>query len=145
MNHPDFDYYTEKMLIQKKVFLRKFQPFSLRTQTKFFSLYIFCPRHHLATVPTHLVIKHHHLAIPPIHLFDEVIHEWSLSNLTFKKNIFPHKSKKLCYVFIIRVIETEYAMKFPSTWLAYYFCLSLLWDWLCAFYLQIMLAMKKRL
>ena len=65
--------------------------------------------------PMHLVIKHHHLAIPPIHLFDEVIHEWSLSNLTFKKTIFPHESKKLCYVSIIRVIETEYAKKFPST------------------------------
>jgi hypothetical protein len=56
--------------------------------------------------------------------------EWSLSNLTFKKIIFPHESNKLCYVSIIRVIATEYAMKFPSTLLAYYFCLSLLWDWL---------------
>ena len=145
MNHPDFDYYTEKNAHTKKGFLRKFQPFSLRTQTKFFSLYIFDHISIQPHPPTHLVIKHHHLAIPPIHLFDDVILEWSLSNLTFKKNIFPHKSNKLCYVSIIRVIETEYAMKFPSTLLAYYFCLSLLWDWLCAFYLQIMLAMKKRL
>ena len=79
--------------------------------------------------------------------FHTGIHSWVswFNNLTFQKTIFPHESNKLCYVSIIRVIETEYAMKFPSTWLAYYFCLSLLWDWLCAFYLQIMLAMKKRL
>ena len=79
--------------------------------------------------------------------FHTGIHSWVswFSNLTFQKTIFPHKSNKLCYVSIIRVIKTEYAMKFPSTLLAYYFCLSLLWDWLCAFYLQIMLAMMKRL
>ena len=79
--------------------------------------------------------------------FHTGIHSWVswFSNLTFQKNIFLHKSNKLFYVSIIRVIETEYAMKFPSTWWAYYFCLSFLWDWLCVFYLQIMLAMKKRL
>ena len=79
--------------------------------------------------------------------FHTGIHSWVswFSNLTFQKTIFPHESNKLCYVSIIRVIETEYAMKFPSILLAYYFCLYLLWDWLCAFYLQIMLAMKKRL
>ena len=78
--------------------------------------------------------------------FHTGIHSWVswFSNLTFQKTIFPHKSNKLCYV-SNRVIETEYAMKFPSTLFAYYFCLSLLWDWLCAFYLQIMLAMMKRL
>ena len=79
--------------------------------------------------------------------FHTEIHSWVswFSNLTFQKTIFLHKSNKLFYVSIIRVIETEYAMKFPSTLWAYYFCLSFLWDWLCAFYLQIMLAMKKRL
>ena len=128
----------------KKRFFKKIPTFFSAPTKKVFSLYILWSCQHLAT-PTHLFIKHHHLAIPPIHLFDDIILEWSLSNLTFKKNIFPHKSNKLCYVSIIRVIETEYAMKFPSTLLAYYFCLSLLWDWLCAFYLQIMLAMKKRL
>jgi hypothetical protein len=44
--------------------------------------------------------------------FHTGIHSWVswFSNLTF-----PHESNKLCYVSIIRVIETEYAMKFPST------------------------------
>ena len=49
--------------------------------------------------------------------FHTGIHSWVswFSNLTFQKNIiFPHESNKLCYVSIIRVIETEYAMKFPS-------------------------------
>ena len=138
---------TQKKCSYKKGFFKKIPTFFSAHANK-----VFFPCTFLITSafshthqPMHLVIKHHHLAIPPIHLFDEVIHEWSLSNLTFKKTIFPHKSNKLCYVSIIRVIETEYAMKFPSTLLAYYFCLSFLWDWLCAFYLQIMLAMKKRL
>ena len=50
--------------------------------------------------------------------FHTGIHSWVswFSNLTFQKTIFQHKSNKLCYVSIIRVIETEYAMKFPSTW-----------------------------
>ena len=80
--------------------------------------------------------------------FHTGIHSWVswFSNLTFqKKPIFPHESNKLCYLSIIRVIETKYAMKFPSTLWVYYFCLSYHWDWLCVFYLQIMLAMKKRL
>jgi hypothetical protein len=49
--------------------------------------------------------------------FHTEIHSWVswFSNLTFQKTIFPHESNKLCYVSIIRVIETEYAMKFPST------------------------------
>ena len=49
--------------------------------------------------------------------FHTGIHSWVswFSNLTFQKMIFPHKSNKLCYVSFFRVIETEYAMKFPST------------------------------
>ena len=49
--------------------------------------------------------------------FHTGIHSWVswFSNLTFQKTIFSHKSNKLCYVSIFRVIETEYAMKFPST------------------------------
>ena len=49
--------------------------------------------------------------------FHTEIHSWVswFSNLTFQKTIFLHKSNKLFYVSIIRVIETEYAMKFPST------------------------------
>ena len=50
--------------------------------------------------------------------FHTGIHSWVswFSNLEFKKeNMFQHKSNRLCYVSIFRVIETEYAMKFPST------------------------------
>ena len=49
--------------------------------------------------------------------FHTGIHSWVslFINLTFQKTIFPHESNKLCYLSIIRVIETEYTMKFPST------------------------------
>ena len=49
--------------------------------------------------------------------FHTGIHSWVswFSNLTFQKTIFPQESNKLCNVSIIRVIETEYAMTFPST------------------------------
>ena len=134
----------QKKCSYKKRFFKKIPTFFSAPTKKVFSLYILWSCQHLAT-PTHLFIKHHHLAIPPIYLFDDIILEWSLSNLTFKKKSF-HTNLMNCVMYLfIRVIETEYATKFPSTLLAYYFCLSLLWDWLCAFYLQIMLAMKKRL
>ena len=49
--------------------------------------------------------------------FHTGIHSWVswFSNLTFPKTISPHKSNKLCYLSFFRVIETEYAMKFPYT------------------------------
>ena len=49
--------------------------------------------------------------------FHTGIHSWVswFSKLTFQKTIFPHKSNKLCYLSFFRVIETEYAMKFPYT------------------------------
>ena len=49
--------------------------------------------------------------------FHTGIHGWVswFSQLRFQATIFLHKFNKLCYLFIIRVIETEYAMKFPST------------------------------
>ena len=70
-----------KNLPQKKLFLRKFQPYFLCTQTNVYSFYIFARVIIWPSPPTHLVIKHHHLATPPTPLFDDVILEWSLSTL----------------------------------------------------------------
>ena len=88
---------TQKKCSYKKRFFKKIPTFFSAPTKKVFSLYILWSCQHLAT-PTHLFIKHHHLAIPPIYLFDDIILEWSLSNLTFKKKIFPHESNELCYV-----------------------------------------------
>ena len=44
---------------------------------------------------------------------------------------------------IPRMIETKYAIKCPSACVAYFFCLSSHWDYLCTFYLQQILSMKK--
>ena len=71
MNQPD--YYTEKnahkKVTAKRFFLRKFQPFFLRTQTKFFSLYIFWSRQHLANStnqPCHQTSSFGHPTHPPL-------------------------------------------------------------------------------
>ena len=74
MNHPAWLLHRQKnahkkVNAKKEFFWRKFQPFSLRTHTKFFSLYIFWSHQHLATPtlpPCHHTSSFGHPTHPPL-------------------------------------------------------------------------------